>query len=185
VGEFECDPALHGPQPDEARNCGVLFNQSMQQTPFGPAVSDYRLAPALGARFVGALLVLLAVVLVVATILVAVLDLPLGVLVAVVGAGLLGVVATAYAVLRAVPVVRLDSDGYRVRLVRGVGVVRAPWADVAEAVTATPGGTPVVVLKLRDGGSTTIPVQVLAADREEFARDLRAHLQRGQGLRPL
>ena len=157
----------------------------MQQTPAGPAVSDYRLAPALGARFVGALLVLLAAVLLAVTVVVAVLDLPTGVLVAVVVAGLLGVVAAAYAVLRAVPVVRLDEDGYRVRLVRGVGVDRAPWSGVAEAVTATPGGTPVVVLKLRDGGSTTIPVRALAADREEFARDLRAHLQRGQGLRPL
>jgi hypothetical protein len=157
----------------------------MQQTPSEPAASDYRLAPALGARFVGGLLVVLAVVLLLATLLVAALDLPIGVLVAAVIGGLVAVAVAAYAVLRRVSVVHLGPDGYRVRLVRDVGADRAAWRDVAEAVTATPAGTPVVVLKLRDGRSTTIPVQVLAADREEFVRDLLAHLQRGQGLRPL
>lgn len=157
----------------------------MQQNPPEAAVSDYRLAPAFGARFVGSLLVVLAVLLLAGTLLVALLDLPLGVLVALVAAGLVAVAAAAYAVLRRVPVVRLGPEGYRVRLVRHVGADRAAWTDVAEAVTATPAGTPVVVLKLRDGRSTTIPVRVLAADREEFVRDLRGHLQRGQGLRPL
>ena len=147
--------------------------------------SDYRLAPALGARYAGALLVVLAVVLLVATVVVAVLDLPVAVLVALAAAGLLGVAAAAYVVLRRIPVVRLGPDGYRVRLVRGAGVDRAAWSEVGEAVTASPGGTPVVVLKLRDGRSTTIPVQVLAADREDFVRDLQAHLQGGHGLRPL
>jgi hypothetical protein len=42
-----------------------------------------------------------------------------------------------------------------------------------------------VVLHLRDGRTTTIPVEALAADREEFVRDLQEHLQRGHGLRPL
>lgn len=147
--------------------------------------SDYRLAPALGARFAGALLVLLAILLLVATLLVAILDLPAAVLVVAGVAGVLAVALAAYVLLRRVAVVHLGPDGYRVRLVRDVGVDRAPWADVTEAVTASPGGTPVVVLKLRDGGSTTIPVRALRADREDFVRDLRDHLQRGQGLRPL
>ena len=46
-------------------------------------------------------------------------------------------------------------------------------------------GIACVVLHLRDGRTTTIPVAALAADREEFVRDLQAHLQRGHGLRPL
>ena len=75
----------------------------------------------------------------------------------------------AFLVLR-LPVVRLAQDGYRVRLVRGVGVDRAPWTAVREAVTASPSGTPVVVLR-RGTGTTTVPVRVLAADREEFVRD--------------
>ena len=61
----------------------------------------------------------------------------------------------------------------------------AGWKDVEDAVTATARGVPCVVLRLRDGRTTTIPVDALAADREAFVRDLRAHLQRGQGLRPL
>ncbi|WP_036571279.1 hypothetical protein [Nocardioides sp. URHA0032] len=147
--------------------------------------SDYRLATAFGARFAGALLVALALLLVLATLVVALLDLSLGPVVAIGVLGLVAVAVAAYAVLRRVPVVRLGTEGYRVRMVRNVGADRAAWVEVAEAVTATPGGTPVVVLRLRDGRSTTIPVQLLAADREEFVLDLRRHLQDGQGLRPL
>lgn len=157
----------------------------MQQPSPGPSVSDYRLAPALGARFVGVLLVLLAALLVAATVVVTLAGLPVEVLVVVAAVGLLAVVGTAYVVLRLVPVVRLGHEGYRVRLVRGAGVAAAPWTEVVEAGTATPGGVPVVVLRLRDGGSTTVPVELLAADREEFVRDLQRHLQHGQGLRPL
>lgn len=147
--------------------------------------SDYRLAPAFGARFAGGLLVVLAIVVLVLALLAGVLDLSVGVVIVVGVVGLLAVATAAYVVLRRVPVVRLGPDGYRVRLVRGAGVDRAPWREVTEAVTATPAGTPVVVLRLRDGRSTTIPVQALAADREEFVRDLQRHLQDGQGLRPL
>jgi hypothetical protein len=66
-----------------------------------------------------------------------------------------------------------------------VGATSAPWTEVTEAGTASPAGTPVLVISLRDGRSTTIPVQVLAADRELLVRDLRAHLDAGHGLRPL
>jgi len=157
----------------------------MQQPPAGPPASDYRLAPALGARFVGALVVLLALLLGVVTLIVTLLGLTTGVLAAAAAVGLLAVAAASYVVLRRLPVVHLGTDGYRVRLVRDVGVDRAAWTQVAEAATTSPGGTPVVVLRLHDGGTTTIPVQALAADREEFVRDLQRHLQHGQGLRPL
>lgn len=150
-----------------------------------PQTSDYRLAPAFAARFVGVLLVGLAVVLVLATVLVAVLSLPGVTLLVVVVVGVVGVITAAVLVSQRVAVVHLGADGYRVRLVRGAGVNAADWREVEEAVTAAPGGVPVIVLHLRDGRSTTIPVQALAADREEFARDLREHLQRGQRLRPL
>jgi hypothetical protein len=42
----------------------------------------------------------------------------------------------------------------------------------------------VVQLRLRDGRSTTIPVQMLAIDREEFVRELQLHLSHGTS-RPL
>jgi hypothetical protein len=146
--------------------------------------SDYRLSPALGARLVGLLTVGVALLVFVATGVVALLDLHTLVLlpVAVVGVALvLGVGAW----LRSTPVVHLDDEGYRVRLVRGAGVRSARWKDVAEAVASSPRGIPCLVLRLTDGRSTTIPVQAVAADRDEFARDVREHLRRGEGLRPL
>jgi hypothetical protein len=146
--------------------------------------SDYRLSPALGARLVGLLTVGVALLVFVATGVVALLDLHTLVLlpVAVVGVALvLGVGAW----LRSTPVVHLDDEGYRVRLVRGAGVRNARWKDVAEAVASSPRGIPCLVLRLTDGRSTTIPVQAVAADRDEFARDVREHLRRGEGLRPL
>jgi len=33
------------------------------------------------------------------------------------------------------------------------------------------------VLRLRDGRSTTIPVQLVAGDKDDFARDVRTHLR--------
>lgn len=156
----------------------------MQQPAPAPSASDYRLAPALAVRFAGGLFVLLALVVAVLALLTALLDLPVAVLAVAAGLGVLAVLATGL-VLRRTVVVHFGEAGYRVRLVRGVGVDRGPWTAVQEAVTATRSGTPVVVLKLRDGGSTTIPVQALAADREELVRDLQRHLQHGHGIRPL
>ena len=72
--------------------------------------------------------------------------------------------------------VRLGDEGYRVHWVRGVGVAAARWKDVEDAVTTTRRARPCVVLRLRDGGTTTIPVDVLAGDREAFVRDLQGHL---------
>ena len=150
------------------------------------STADYHFTRAIGARVTGALLVLLALLLGVVTVVVAVAGLPVLVLAVVVVVGVLGVVVAGNAVSRRIPVVRLAPEGYRVRLVRGVGVASASWPEVEEAVTSTtPHGLPVVVLKLTQGRTTTLPVALLDADREQFVRDLQAHLQRGQGLRPL
>ena len=146
--------------------------------------SDYRLSPALGARLVGLLLVLTAIVVFAATAAVALLELHSLVLL-VVAAVLVAGVLTAAQVLRRTTVVHLDQTGYRVRMIRAAGVKDGTWAEVEEAVTTTRGDIPCVVLHLTGDRTTTIPVQALAADREEFVRDLQAHLQRGRGLRPL
>lgn len=149
-------------------------------------MSDYRLAPAVGVRFVGGLLVLVAILVFATTVAVGVLDLPGWLLLLVAGIGIAAVAAGGYVVTRRIAVVHLGADGYRVRLVRGVGVGAAGWKEVEQAVTATSAaGDPVVLLRLLDGRTTTIPVRALAADREEFVRDLRAHLQAGQGSTPL
>lgn len=147
--------------------------------------TDYRLSPRVVARVVGGLLLVLAVVVVLLTVLVAVLDLPAWTLLVVALGALLLVSGTAWFVARTGWVLRVTDEGYVVRFVRGVGTDRARWKDVEDAVTATVGGTPCVVLRLRDGRSSTIPVTLLTVDREQFVRELQEHLRRGQGLRPL
>jgi hypothetical protein len=146
--------------------------------------SGYRLAPALAARLVGLLLVLLAVLVLAGTLLVAVLDGPSALLLVIGGGAVVAVVALVVP-LRSVRVVALDDEGYRVRMIRGAGVRTARWRDVSEAVAASPHGVDCVVLRLKDGRTTSIPVAAVDAARDDFVADLRAHLRRGEGLRPL
>lgn len=146
--------------------------------------TTHRLAAPLAARVVGAALVAVALLVVLATLLVAVLDLHTSVLLAVALVALLGVGATAVAVRRR-PVLRLDESGYRVSWVRGAGVKAAGWSHVADAVTASPGGIDCVVLRLDDGRTTSIPVAAVATDRDALVAEVRELLRRGEGLRPL
>ncbi|MFC6695959.1 hypothetical protein [Nocardioides daphniae] len=146
-------------------------------------VSDYRFSPALTARLLGLTMLAMAVVVALVTLGVAVANwhsavllVPcLVVIVAVVG---LMVFTNGW-------VVRFTDEGYQVRRIRGAGVDAARWKDVEDAVTSERLGSPVVVLRLRDGRTTSIPVAVLHVDREEFANDVAAHLNRGHGIRPL
>jgi len=128
-----------------------------------------------------ALLAAAGVLLVLVAVAVSVLRLPEPFLTAAVVLSVLLLVLGGLTVTRSSTLVRLGEEGYQVRLLRGAGVRRARWRDVEDAVTATVSGHDCVVLRLRDGRTTTIPVQVLAGDREEFARDVRAHLQRSPG----
>lgn len=144
-----------------------------------PAASDYRLAPLLIARFVGLYLVLLAVVVFAATAVVAAIGVPADVLVAVLVVGLVGLFVLAWFLRSRVTVAHLDERGYRVAFIRGAGVKQARWLDVEDAVTASPRGIPCVVLRLRDGGTTTIPVQALQGDPDDFALDVRSRLRAG------
>lgn len=160
----------------------VLFNSSMSSAD----VSDYRLSRPLVARFVGAYLVVFALVVFVATAVVAATgSVSPDLLVVLLVVGLLGLAALSGWLRSRAYVVRLDQDGYHVRLIRGAGVTSARWSDVVDVATASPRDIPCVVLRLRDGGTTTIPVQALEVDREQFVRELTAQLDRGQGLRPL
>ncbi len=145
--------------------------------------SGYRLAPALAARLVGLALLVLALVVLVTTVLVAVLDGPPGA-VLVVGAVALVALAGVVVPLRRVRVVELDEEGYRVRMVRGAGVRAAAWREVGDAVAASPRGVDCVVLRLRDGRTTSIPVAAVDAERDAFARDVRDHLRRAEGSPP-
>ncbi|QBX55204.1 hypothetical protein EXE58_06885 [Nocardioides seonyuensis] len=147
--------------------------------------SDYRLSPAVTARVVGLVVVSIALLMLLTTLLVAFLDLHSLVLTVPLVLGLAVLVGAAVVHQRRGWVVRLSDEGYRVQWVRGAGVAAARWKDVEDAVTTEVAGSPVLVLRLRDGRTTTIPVEMVAADRDSFARDVVEHLQRGQGLRPL
>ncbi|WP_156887117.1 MULTISPECIES: hypothetical protein [Nocardioides] len=147
--------------------------------------SEYRVAPPVAARLMGVLLIAIAALVFITTGLVAFLDLHTALLLVPALIGIGALLTGAVVLGRRGWVVRFTEDGYRVQWVRGVGVAAARWKDVEDAVTTTSADSPVVVLRLRSGATTTIPVELLAGDREDFVRDLQAHLQRGHGLRPL
>ena len=145
----------------------------------GAVTSDYRLSPLLAARLLGASLVVFGLLVFLATAVVVLFSAPVLIL--------------------TVTVVGVRGRGLRHRVVpHPQDVRRAPrrgglprplscaepastgrrWADVEDAVTTTVAGSPCVVLRLRDGRSTTIPVDVLAGDRDEFVQQVLAYLNR-------
>lgn len=153
----------------------------------GVVSSSYRFAGpfivrlmGVGLAVVGVLVLALAAVVVVASLPASVLT--GGLLVALV-AWLLVLVGLAG--LRRRVVVRLEEAGYRVRSIRGAGVREARWKDVEDATAPTVEGQRCVVLRLRDGRTTTIPVDVLAGSSEAFVQDLQQHLNQGHGYRRL
>ena len=149
-----------------------------------PGPTTYPLAPTVVARFVGLGLVGLALVMFVGTAVVAVLDLPPDLLVGLLVLGVAGVVTLTWWLRTRAWVLRCTAEGYAVRMVRGAGVTEARWDGVEDAVTTTRHDVPCVVLRLRDGRSTTIPVGVLAVDKEQFVRELQDRLQAARGLKP-
>jgi hypothetical protein len=145
--------------------------------------TDHRLAPAVAARLLGVVLCVVAVLILLSTVAIAVLDLHTVFLLVPVVLTLAVLVGCWWAWRTRGWVVRFTDEGYRVQWVRGVGAASARWKDVEDAVTTTVADAPVVVLRLRDGRTTTIPVEMLAIDREAFVRDVQEHLQRGHGLK--
>jgi hypothetical protein len=155
-----------------------------QRVTTAPGPTTYRLAPLVVARFVGLGLVLMAVLMFAGTTLVAVLGLPGDLLVLLLALGLAGVGALAWWLRNRAWVVRCTAEGYAVRLVRGAGVREARWTAVEDAVALSRHDVPCVALRLKDGRTTTIPVGVLAIDKDDFVRELQARLQTARGLRP-
>jgi hypothetical protein len=143
--------------------------------------TTYRLAPALAVRLVGRSLLTLAVV-VAATSVVGALTgagwVPAGVVTAV---GLVLAGGWAWYLLRRAWAVRLTTEGYAVRLLGGIGATRASWVQVqevlAEVVEVSPGGTPCLLVRLRDGRATRLPVAAIAGDADAFALDVRRRLR--------
>jgi hypothetical protein len=137
---------------------------------------DYGLAPQLRARLMGAFLAAIGIVLLVVTIVVVAFDLPGDVLSGLVILTVIGVFALGFLLVRRWYVVRLDDIGYRVRFVRGAGESNARWRDVEDLTTGEVQGAQCVVIRLRDGRSTTIPVALIEGDKEEFVDELKRRL---------
>lgn len=143
----------------------------------------YGLAPSLRARLMGGFLAGVGCLLLVATLLVAFLQLSgdvLGVLMVLVVAGIGGL---GFALSRRWYVVRVDDVGYQVRFVRGVGEPRGRWADVEDLATLVIAGDDCVQLRLRNGRTTTIPVGLIEGDQNEFVDELKRRLDAGHGYR--
>ena len=82
-------------------------------------------------------------------------------------------------------VLRLDETGYRVRALRTAEARSARWTDVLDLQTRTMSGARCVVLRLRDGRTTALPVDVIEGDPAALTETLTAHLDRGHGYRRL
>jgi hypothetical protein len=147
--------------------------------------SSYRFSGPFLVRLMGLALVGVGLTLLVLAALVAALSLPAAVLSVGVAAATAVVLALAVLASRRIVVVSLDEVGYRIRHVRGAGVRQATWAQVEDATASTVAGERCVVLRLRDGRTSTVPVRLLAGRPEDFVRDLQQHLNRGHGYRPL
>ncbi len=147
--------------------------------------STYRFSASFAVRLMGVGLVLVGLAVLVLVGLVLALSLPDPAMPLVVVAGATAVVLLGVLSVRRGAVVRLDEAGYRVRLVRGAGVRAAEWRAVEDVVATTIAGDRCVVLRLRDGRTTTVPVTVLEGRAEDFVADLQRHLNRGHGYRPV
>lgn len=147
--------------------------------------SDYRLAAPVAVRMMGALAVAAGLLVVLAAVLVGLFSWPRAVLSVVVVLAVVLVVGGGFILRRRTTVVRLDDEGYRVRFVRGAGVAQGRWKDVEDVLATSVGGARCVVLRRRDGSTTTIPVGIVERGETAFVQDLQQHLNRGHGYRPV
>jgi len=146
-------------------------------------VSRYRFSGSFVVRLLGLGLVGVGVLVVVLVALVALLSPPAAVLGTVVVAAVAAVLVLGLLAVRRPVVVRFDQRGYHVRWVRGAGVRQAEWKQVEDVTATVVGGERCVVLRLRDGRTTTVPVGILAGRPDDFVRDLQQHLDSGHGYR--
>ena len=157
---------------------GVRENARVSSTP-----QIYRPHRALVARVLGTGIFVLVGLVLVATVVLTMVGAPEWVLVFLVLGYIAAFGGLAVWAIRTVWIVSLDEAGYRVRFVRGAGARAASWTEVEDLAATEPKGIPCLVLTLTDGRTTTIPVEVLDYDREQFVRDVRDHLRATQ--RPL
>jgi hypothetical protein len=157
-----------------------------------PVSSTYSLAPALRARLLGTGLVAVGLVVLGGILLTWAVDLPVAFVTGLVLLAGVGVLTLGVLLGLRHWVLRIDEHGYRVRVLRSPGSAEgsteartARWSDVLDLRTTTLSGQRCVELRLRDGRTTTLPVDLLEGDSTALVETLTAHLDRGHGYRRL
>ncbi len=158
-----------------------------ENEPTSPATGtvDFALAPTIRARLLGTGLAAIGTVVLVAVLLSSLVGLPTAFVTGLVVIAGLGVLTLGALVGPRHWVLRLDGHGYRVRGLRPGGARSARWTDVKDLQTSTLAGHRAVVLRLRDGRSTTLPVAALEGSASTLTQALSDHLDRGHGYRRL
>ena len=146
---------------------------------------DFALAPALRARLLGSGLVAVGVVVVLGVLLTWLAGLPTAFVTGLIALAVVGVAALGLLVGLRHWVLRLDEHGYRVRGLRTAEARSARWTDVLDVQTATVSGQRCVVLRLRDGRTTALPVAAIEGSDTDLTESITAHLDRGHGYRRL
>ncbi len=146
---------------------------------------EFALAPALRFRLLGTGLSAIGTVVLLGAALTWLADLSSGVVSGVVVLALVGVFVLGLLLGVRHWVLRLDEHGYRVRALRAGQARSARWADVLDLQATTVAGQRCVVLRLRDGRTTTLPVDVIEGGSTRLTEALTAHLDRGHGYRRL
>jgi hypothetical protein len=167
------------------RGCNRPVPEPVSPPPPGSAPVDFALAPALRLRLLGSGLVAIGLVVALGVLVTWVADLPSVFVSGLVVLGAVGVVALGLLVGLRRWVLRLDETGYRVRVLRTAQARSARWTDVLDLQTATVSGTRCLVLRLRDGRTTALPVDAIEGDPVALTEALTTHLDRGHGYRRL
>jgi hypothetical protein len=151
----------------------------------GASSVDFALAPALRARLLGSGLVAVGTVVVLGMLLTWIADLPTAFVTGLVVLAVVGLLVLGFLVGVRHWVLRLDELGYRVRALRSAEARAARWSDVLDLQATTRNGHRCVVLRLRDGRTTTLPVDAIEGGSTALTEALSAHLDRGHGYRRL
>jgi hypothetical protein len=89
------------------------------------------------------------------------------------------------AVIRPPRVLTLTDDAYRISLVRGAGVARAPWRDVEAVGTQSVGGAPSILFTLKGDATSVLPLSLLGARNVDAQREVHQRLNDANGYKLL
>lgn len=153
--------------------------------PSGPtAPVDFALAPSVRVRLLGTGLVAIGVLVAAGVVLSWLTGLPSAIVSGLVVLAGVGVVSLGLLLGIRHWVLRLDETGYRVRVLR-TEARSARWTDVLDLKTGSVAGARCVVLRLRDGRTTALPVGAIEGGANLLTEALTTHLDRGHGYRRL